>query len=83
MLGSQDCLPSVSLIGEDGTLDSCRWHSQSADWKQLKSGTKCCPVFYHMLLYQATRNLLNVFQRLSVSPDLASTLQEVRYVPRL
>jgi len=62
MLGGQDCLPSVTFVGEDGTRDSCRWHSQSADWQQLKSGNWRWPGFYHMLPYQATKK---PFERLT------------------
>jgi hypothetical protein len=55
MLGGQDCLPSVSFVGEDGTPDPHRWPSKSAEWQQLKSGIWCWSGFYHMLPYVAKR----------------------------
>uniref|UniRef100_A0A7S0ZRV1 Uncharacterized protein n=1 Tax=Noctiluca scintillans TaxID=2966 RepID=A0A7S0ZRV1_NOCSC len=62
MLGGQDCLPSVTFVSDNGTRDSSRWHSQSAEWQRLKSGTWSWPGFYHMLPYQATKK---PFERLT------------------
>ena len=69
-----------TFVGEDGTRESCNWHSQSADCQQLMSGTWRCPGLYHMLPDQPTKKFSNVFRKVSVSLGLASSFRRVRCV---